>query len=146
MDRTQERLADYCVASDFACLTPDTVHRYERHLLDSLGCALGALDAEPAALARRLAAAVRGSPGARLFRQPEPTTLEMAAFANGVLIRYLDFNDGLISGHPSDGLGALLAVAEAHELSGRELVVGLHVMYELFGRLNPGLIRDRGWY
>ena len=39
MDRTQERLAEYCVASDFACLMPDTVHRYERHLLDSLGCA-----------------------------------------------------------------------------------------------------------
>jgi 2-methylcitrate dehydratase len=145
MDGTQARLAEYCVASDFACLTPNTVHRYERHLLDSLGCALGALDAEPAAIARRLAAAVRGSPGARIFRQAEPTSLEMAAFANGVLIRYLDFNDRLISGHPSDGLGALLAIAEAHELSGRELVGGLHVLYEVFGHLKPGLIRDRGW-
>ncbi len=145
MDRTQEQLTDYCMASDFACLAPDTVHRYERHLLDSLGCALGALDAEPAAIARRLAMAARGNPGARIFRHPEPTTLEMAAFANGVLIRYLDFNDRLISGHPSDGLGALLAVAEVHGLSGRELVAGLHVLYEVFGRLKPGLLRDRGW-
>jgi 2-methylcitrate dehydratase len=145
MDRTQERLADYCVASDFACLTPDTVHRYERHFLDGLGCALGALDAEPVAIARRLAPTVSGSPSARIFRQPEPTTLEMAAFANGLAIRYLDFNDRLISGHPSDGFGALLAVAEAHALSGRELVGGLHVLYEVFGRLNPGVLRDRGW-
>src|SRR4051794_38518932 len=98
MDRTQERLTDYCVASNFACLTPDTVHRYQRHLLDSLGCALGALDAEPVAIARRLAPKVRGSLGARIFRHPEPTTLEMAAFANGTMIRYLDFNDRLISG------------------------------------------------
>src|SRR5215207_9909167 len=101
MDGTQERLADYCVASDFACLTPDTIHRYARHLLDSLGCALGAGDAPPCAIARRLAATTHSIPPAHVFREPQPTSLEMAAFANGVLVRYLDFNDQLISGHPS---------------------------------------------
>ena len=35
MDRTQERLADYCLASDFDCLSVESIHSYERHLLDS---------------------------------------------------------------------------------------------------------------
>jgi 2-methylcitrate dehydratase len=146
MDRTQERLAEYCVASDFACLTPATVHAYERHVLDTLGCALAAPDAPPCRIALQLAAAVRGTPPARIFRQPEPTSLEMAAFANGTLIRYLDFNDNLVSGHPSDGLGALLAVAEAHGHTGQQLLAAMHVMYEVVGRLNrAAMIRDLGW-
>jgi 2-methylcitrate dehydratase len=146
MDRTQERLADYCVASDYTCLRADTIHRYERHLLDSLACALGAGDAPPCAIARRLAARVRGTPAARVIGLPEPTSLEMAAFANGVLVRYLDFNDQLISGHPSDGISALLAVAEGLDLGGRDLLIALHVLYEVYGRLmSAALLRDRGW-
>src|SRR5918911_2966240 len=146
MDETQERLAAYCAASGYASLTADTVHHYQRHLLDSLGCALGAGDAPPCAIARRLAARVRGTPPARVIGQAEPTSLEMAAFANGVLIRYLDFNDQLLSGHPSDGLGALLGVADALGLGGRDLLAGTHVLYEVYGRLTAAcLLRDRGW-
>src|SRR5215216_2812134 len=143
MDRTQERLADYCLASDFDCLSAESIHSYVRHLLDSVGCALGALDAPTCAMARRLAARVRGEPGARMIGVPEPTSLEMAAFANGTLIRYLDFNDNLVSGHPSDGLGALLAVAEAHGHTGQQFLAAMQVMYEVVGRLNrAAMIRD----
>jgi 2-methylcitrate dehydratase len=146
MDETQERLAAYCAASGFACLAPATVHAYQRHLLDSLGCALGAGDAPPCAIARRLAAAVRGTPPARVIGLAAPTSLEMAAFANGVLIRYLDFNDQLVSGHPSDGLGALLGLADALALDGPALLGGLHVLYEVYGRLQAAaLLRERGW-
>ncbi len=146
MDDTQARLAAYCAASGFDCLAPETVGRYQRHLLDSLGCALGAHDAPPCAIARRLAAAVQGTPPARVIGTPTPTSLEMAAFANGVLIRYLDFNDQLVSGHPSDGLGALLGIADALALDGPALVGGMHVLYEVYGRLQAAaLLRERGW-
>jgi 2-methylcitrate dehydratase len=146
MDRTQERLADYCLASNFDCLSAESIHGYERHLLDSMGCALGALDAPTCAMARRLAARVRGEPGARMIGVPEPTSLEMAAFANGTLIRYLDFNDSHRSGHPSDGLGALLAVAEGYGRDGRQFLAAMHVLYEVYGRLTlAALLRERGW-
>ena len=39
----------------------------------------------------------------------------MAAFANAVMVRYLDYNDTYIStgsGHPSDMIPALLALGE----------------------------------
>ncbi|HLH21929.1 MAG TPA: MmgE/PrpD family protein [Chloroflexota bacterium] len=146
MDATQQHLAAYCAASGFACLTPETVHRYQRHLLDALGCALGAGDAPPCAIARRVAAAVQGTPPARVIGVATPTSLEMAAFASGVQIRYLDFNDQLVSGHPSDGLGALLGIADALALDGPALIGGMHVLYEVYGRLQAAaLLRERGW-
>ncbi len=64
------------------------------------------------------------------------TTPEYAAFANGVMIRYLDYNDTYHarggSGHPSDLLGAILAVAEPQHASGRQFLLGLHTAYEVF--------------
>ena len=65
----------------------------------------------------------------------QKTTPEMAVFANGVMIRYLDFNDGFISrggGHPSDSLASLLTPAEIYGRSGRDLLVALVIAYEIY--------------
>ena len=43
------------------------------------------------------------------------TSPDLAVFANGTMIRYLDFNDGYMSlggGHPSDTIASLLSTAE----------------------------------
>ena len=73
----------------------------------------------------------------------------MAAFANSVMIRYLDANDTYIargSGHPSDVFGALLAAADAKGASGKELITATVAAYEVFGALaNAVGLRDRGW-
>src|SRR5258707_1164351 len=52
--------------------------------------------------------------------------------------RDLDFNDGYISrgaGHPSDAIAALLATAETTGRSGRDLIVGIVLAYEVFCRV-----------
>ena len=73
----------------------------------------------------------------------------MAAFANSVMIRYLDANDTYIargSGHPSDVFGALLAAADAKGASGEGLIAATVAAYEVFGALaNAVGLRDRGW-
>src|SRR5882762_1120128 len=85
-------------------------------LMDTLGCGLLAL--RYPACARLLGPIVPGTvvpngsrvPGTRL--ELDPVT---AAFNIGTLIRWLDFNDTWLAaewGHPSDNLGALLAVAD----------------------------------
>ena len=85
-------------------------------LIDSLGCALAAL--EFPACTRLLGPVVPGAvmPGAA--RVPG-TAYELdpvqAAFNIGAMIRWLDFNDTFLAaewGHPSDNLGAILAVAD----------------------------------
>ena len=93
-----------------------------------MGCALAASDAAPVRAARDLALGVHGSSPATLLGTTDTTTPDMAAFVNGAMVRYLDFNDsynGKDIAHLSDNIPAVLAAAEAHEGSGRELIAAV---------------------
>src|SRR5437867_1268622 len=149
MDKTTQTLSGYVTSLRYADLSPHTVQEAKRHLIDSLGCAMGGYSSEPAAIARRVSPAWSGAPSARLLGDGRPTTPEAAAFANSVMIRFLDANDTYIargSGHPSDMLGALLAAAELGSASGRDLLLATVAGYEVFGALADQIpLRDRGW-
>src|SRR5205823_11432827 len=73
----------------------------------------------------------------------------LAAFANGVLFRYLDFNDTYLSlepAHPSDNFAAVLAAAEAAGRTGRDVIVAAVLAYEIQCRMcDAASIRARGW-
>ena len=85
-------------------------------LMDSLGCALAAL--EFPACTRLLGPVVPGAVmpgGARVPGTAYELDPVQAAFNIGAMIRWLDFNDTFLAaewGHPSDNLGAILAVAD----------------------------------
>src|SRR5690242_9475686 len=100
-----ERLSAYAAWLRFEDLPPETVHEVKRRLLDSLGCAMGAFSSTPAEIARTLAKTVNSTFPATVIGTSHKTSPEMAAFANGVLFRYLDYNDTYLSkepAHPSD--------------------------------------------
>jgi 2-methylcitrate dehydratase len=149
MDRTTEALARYVVSLRDEDLHPRAIHEAKRHVIDSLGCAMGGYASEPGVIGRRVAPAFGGSPSARLLGEGRRTTLEAAAFATSVMIRFLDANDTYVSrgsGHPSDMLGAILAVADARDVSGQQLLVATVAGYEVFGALADQVpLRDRGW-
>lgn len=86
-------------------------------LMDTLGCGLLAL-AYPAC-AKLLGPVVPGASmpglGARVPGTPFELEPVQAAFNIGAMVRWLDFNDTWLAaewGHPSDNLGAILAVAD----------------------------------
>ena len=85
-------------------------------LMDSLGCALAAL--EFPACTKLLGPVVPGAVmpgGARVPGTAYELDPVQAAFNIGAMIRWLDFNDTFLAaewGHPSDNLGAILAVAD----------------------------------
>jgi 2-methylcitrate dehydratase len=149
MDRTTETLARYVTSLRYADLGPRTVEEAKRHVIDSLGCAMGGSASEPAVVARRVAPPSGGGPSARLLGDGRASTPEAAAFANSVMIRFLDANDTYItrgSGHPSDMLGALLAAAELAGASGKDFLLATAAGYEVFGALADQVpVRDRGW-
>lgn len=149
MDRVTATLADYVTGLAYEDLSSAAVLEARLRLLDALGCAVGGYHSEPAMIARRIAATAGGTPAATLLGSGSSTSMEMAAFANTTAIRYLDFNDTYISvgaGHPSDMLGAVLAVAEATRASGRDLLLAMTIAYEIFCELADLVsIRDRGW-
>lgn len=85
-------------------------------LLDSLGCAFAAL-AEPGCAAQ-LGPALPGlapAAGAMALGGAAPLDPFKAAFDNGALIRWLDYNDTWLAaewGHPSDNFAGLLALGD----------------------------------
>jgi len=148
MDSTIEQLAGYAAGLRYRDLPPEAVHECKRRLIDALGCLVGGFDAEPAAIARALARRSRGNPPARILGTQEATSPELAAFANGTAMRYLDFNDAYFmksSGHPSDTFAAILAVADAAGASGSKVVTAAAAAYETYCGLSDVVEREQGW-
>ena len=149
MDKTTQTLASYTAALNFSELPAGTIRELKRRLIDSVACGIGGYSSEPAAIAREIAAGSSGQPPARVLGSGALTSMEMAAFANTVMVRYLDCNDTYVSkgsGHPSDMIPACLAVAEAHHASGRDTLTAVAVAYEIFTALADVVgLRDLGW-
>lgn len=143
------RVAEQACSTRFEDLSPAVVHEAKRRVLDSVGCALGALGSGPARVTRGLAADVPLPDGASLLGSRQRTTAELAAFTNGALVRYLDFNDTYLSlepAHPSDNIPAALAVAQVVGAGGRELILAIVLAYELQCRLcDAASLRRHGW-
>lgn len=145
MDQPTQAIADYAAGMRFEALARGAIDAAKRHLIDSVGCALGAVGARPVAIARRIASTASSTFGASVLGLPERTTAEQAAFANACALRYLDFNDTGIGGHPSDMIPAALAVAEPLRSSGRDLIAAVHASYEVVAALRLGGFRPRDW-
>lgn len=147
MDSITTQIAEYSTSSTFDGLTGESVHSARQRLVDSLGCALGAYDCEPAQIGRRLAAGqVPGKYPGRVLCFGDRLPAEAAAFVNSAMIRNFDFNDRYPGGHPSDCLGALLALAGAMNVDGKRFLASMIVVYEIFARLSDATtLSRRGW-
>jgi 2-methylcitrate dehydratase len=144
-----DRFAEYGANLKFEDLPQAAVHEVKRRVIDSIGCAMGAWNAEPCVIARRVASTMPVTGGAHLLGTSVVTTPDWAAFANGCLVRYLDFNDTYLSkepAHPSDNIPASIAAAEAAGADGRTLITAIALAYEVQCRLcDAASIRSRGW-
>jgi 2-methylcitrate dehydratase len=143
-----DRLAEYSCKLRFADLAAAVVHEAKRRFIDSLATAVGAMDAEAYAIARRCALRVSGQPGASLLGGGK-SSAEWATFVNGLLIRYLDYNDTYLSlepAHPSDNLAAVLAAGELAQANGQELITAAVLAYEIQCRLcDAASLRKHGF-
>src|SRR5881296_2777359 len=143
------QLAEYACSLQFEDLSKDVVHEVKRRVLDSVGCALGAWNEEPCVIARTVASEFSAKNGSTIIGTAHQAPPDWAAFATGCCIRYFDFNDTYLSkepAHPSDNIGAVLAVAESVGATGRELITAIALAYEVQCRFcDAASIRARGW-
>jgi 2-methylcitrate dehydratase len=144
-----DRLARYSRSLTFESLSKDVVHEVKRRVLDSLGCALGAWTAPPCRFVRQFAEQGKTAGGATLWGTRHKTLPDLATFANGGLVRYLDFNDTYLAkepAHPSDNIPAVLAVGESQRASGKRVIQAIALAYEIQCRLcDAAALRPRGW-
>ena len=118
-------------------------------ILDSLGCAIGALDGEPIRIIRAQIEDFGGSEKCTLIGGGR-TAPDRASLYNGALVRYLDFNDSYLAKHetchPSDNVGAVLAAAEYADRHGRDFMAALAIAYQVQCRLSEvAPVRAKGF-
>lgn len=120
-----------------------------RTTIDTLACALGAVDLEVAQVVGRVAIALGGPPESSLVlgsrsaecdrQRAGRVSAATAVLHNGALIRALDCNDIFfrdgVGGHPSDNVAVALAFAEAGHRSGADYLKVVAIGYELYWRL-----------
>src|SRR4051812_12149103 len=118
-----QQLAQFVVRASYENLSTDAREQLRIRVLDTLGCAIAAVDAEPVRKVRSMIDQLGGAPQCTLIGGGK-TSIDRAAFYNSALVRYLDFMDSFLAKgetcHPSDNFGAVLAACELAQRSGKE--------------------------
>ena len=152
MDSISKRMAAFALGLSYKDIPENALIEAKRFLLDSMGCALAAVNNSDMQAMLRYVRGLGGKEEATVIGSGYRTNSSLAALMNSLLIRALDYNDIYWEedpSHPSDIFGAILASAEANGKSGKDLLVAAVIAYELEMRwclaAHPG-VREIGWH
>ena len=137
-----EDVARWIVDLRYDQLPPNVVATAKRALFDSMGCLLGGIDAPPVRQAEQVVVLQGGNPQSTAIGLGRKVSCDQAAFLNAMALRYLDYNDYAAMGRPhhaSINIAPALAVAEMRGLSGKDLLLGIVVGYEVQIRLRDAV-------
>ncbi|PZW45893.1 2-methylcitrate dehydratase [Humitalea rosea] len=124
------------VATDKVAVPKDVTAMIINRVIDNASVAIAAINRSPVVSARAMALGHPSKGGAAVFGMPATKTVspEWAAWANGTAVRELDMHDTFLAAeysHPGDNIPPVLAVAQAMEKSGKDLVRGIATGYEI---------------
>lgn len=144
-----EQLAEWAAARRFEDIAPEHLPYLKVLVLDTVGCAIGALAHGPVQAVRGLTDDLGGAAWCTLIGGGK-TAPDRAAFFNGACVRYLDFIDIVMvrgqSFHPSDNFASVLAASEVAGASGRQFLTALATAYQvqtLFSERAP--LQEKGF-
>jgi 2-methylcitrate dehydratase len=156
-DSLSRRMVRWTKALQWQSLPPEVQHEAKRALLDTLGCAIGGFGCEAHTIAERVLLKMGGAPEATVIGTGTKTSVLNAAVLNGIMTRYLDYNDVYVvpvgkmvaGGHLSEVIPGALALAEHCRASGAELLTNIVAGYELSARMLHACksipFANRGW-
>lgn len=149
-----EEIADWTLRFETAVLSSRIIELAKLSVLDAMGCAYASYCQASVLSTLDVISDLGGTGECTVIGRPERTSVVNATLANGTLIRALDLNDHMaidpsdgmkLGGHPSDSVAPAIAVSERHDLPGVETLTALVMGYELFGRMQRLLRRERPW-
>ena len=123
-------------AADAVPLAPEVQEMIMNRLIDNAAVAIAAINRPPVVSARAMALGHSRNNGATVMGVPSDRRVspEWAAWANGTAVRELDMHDTFLAAdfaHPGDNIPPILAVAQAMNRSGRDLLRGIAAAYEI---------------
>ena len=124
------------VAADPTGVNPDVAEMIANRIIDNAGVAIAAVNRRPVVSARAMALDHPRKNGGMILGVEAGQTFspEWAAWANGTAVRELDMHDTFLAaeyGHPGDNIPPILAVAQAAQKSGQDLIRGVATAYEI---------------
>lgn len=144
-----EQLGHWAAKTSWNDLSEKARNTLKARVLDSIGCAIGALSGEPIRKIRQMTDDLNGKQVVTLIGGGGSTP-DIAAFYNGAAIRYLDFNDSYLAQgetcHPSDNIAPVLAAAEFAGANGKDFLTALALAYQVQCRLSEiAPVRSHGF-
>ncbi|MGF9664194.1 MmgE/PrpD family protein [Arthrobacter crystallopoietes] len=149
------RLAGFVADTRYEDLPPEVVDECRRLLLDTVGCALGAVNTDSGRIALEYVDSLGGSPKATVLGLDAKISATNAAYANARLANVLDADDTFpTSTHFGNAtVFSALALAEHFGRSDRDLLAAIAVGFDVGARIGswmgaPFQVRDGevvGW-
>jgi 2-methylcitrate dehydratase len=135
---TVDKIAAFVDGCTNEAVPPDVRELVAKHLLDSIGCAIGAIGSKVTDDIKAVVDAFGGKPMCTLIGGGL-TSPDRAALYNGCLVRYLDFMDAYLRpdevNHPCDNIMAILAAAEHVGSSGEDFATAVAIAFEIQNHL-----------
>jgi len=152
METISQRWARFSLELDYEKIPQKAINEAKRFLLDSIGCAFSALNNNDTRAAYQYIQDLGGNKQATVIGWGTKANLPQSTLINSLLIRALDYNDIYWEqdpSHPSDIIPAILSTGEFKKKSGKDILLGIILAYELEMRLCqaafPG-VREIGWH
>jgi 2-methylcitrate dehydratase len=152
MTSITHQMAEFAIKLKYEDIPAPAIKEAKRFLLDSVGCALAAVNNEDMAAMYRFIDRIGGTPEATIMGSGALTSAPNAALMNSLLVRALDYNDIYWEqdpSHPSDVIFGGISPAEALGKGGKDALLAMMIAYELEMRwclaCFPG-VREVGWH
>src|SRR5690606_32404349 len=147
-----EKIADFVAGFNDQTMPPLYFEQTARALVDTIAVTLAGRNEQAATIAMAYVNGRSAMRTARAWGTGTRLPPEEAAFYNGVAGHVLDFDDvtSPLRGHPSIALlPPLVALAEAHDKTGRQLAAAFVVGVEVLVKLAKAIVGDhyaKGWH
>jgi hypothetical protein len=144
-----KQIAQEILAFDPTSIPSDVATHAKTLILDSIGCALAALEEQAFERALCTFEALGGNRECTIIGTKHRMPVTNAVLLNGILIRALDLNDAYVGpgqmGHPSDNIAVALSVGEKQGSSGLDVLASVIGGYEIYCRIQDIIVGRGLW-
>ncbi|MEM3841349.1 MAG: MmgE/PrpD family protein [Candidatus Micrarchaeaceae archaeon] len=142
-----DKICDY--ASQQHTIKQDSIEEIKKRIADSIFVAHTARNAKPIMISKAELLPSSGKYNSRIYFSKNRASADVAAFINGSMTRYMDYNDTYLSKeaiHPSDNIAPMFSISDAVGSSGKDTIKAIWLSYQIACSLaDAGSVRDRGW-
>src|SRR5262249_16720527 len=131
MDDTTRKIVQWVREFDESKLTESVVKEVNRMMVDTMAACISSFETTPARIAARMGRYAQPvGLKSTILGYGITTTPELAAFANGVLVRETDMNDG--TAHMSNLIPGALAIGEALHSTGTQVMTAVAMAFDIW--------------